>query len=211
MRRMLPGRTLASTDGAVPTEDSAGAAPADVETLLVSATTQLDGRSVRGEATIELAPGFGLSTNFESDAEGDLAATVEIPPGMDPEFPGGADAEVRYVGGVVYVRPPVPAEVLAELGLDEAWYVDETAMTADPMAQAMGSAGGLICLFPQSLMEPLEGCDPAGETRSLPGVRQRGGDRRPGGRAGSGDHQSALPGVSARPGRRGLGHGARRR
>ena len=110
-------------------------APVDAEVLLASATTALEGRSVRGEATIELVPGFEFSTSFESDAEGDLAATVELPPGMDPEFPGGADAETRYVGGVVYVRPPVPAGTLAELGIDEAWYVAEPAPGGDPTAR----------------------------------------------------------------------------
>ena len=88
----------------------------DAQALLASVTPQLDGRSVRGEATIELAPGFKLATNFESDTDGDLAAIVEIPPGLDPEFPGGTDAEVRYVGGVAYVRPPLPPETLAETG-----------------------------------------------------------------------------------------------
>ena len=144
------------------TADGEDAAPADVEALLASATTQLDGRSVRGEATIELAPGFGLSTSFESDVEGDLAAMVEIPPGMDPEFPAGASAEMRYVDGVAYVRPPVSAEILAGLGLDEAWYVAEPAATGDPMAQAMGSAG-VLCIFPQMGDEPVADCDPVGE------------------------------------------------
>ncbi len=150
------------TDDAAPTEDVGAAAPADAEALLASAATQLDGRSVRGEATIELAPGFGLSTSFESDAEGDLAALVELPPGLDPEFPAGADAEMRYVGGVAYVRPPVPPEVLAELGLDEAWYVAEPAAAGDPMAQAIGSAG-VMCIFPPMGAEPVADCDPVGE------------------------------------------------
>ena len=145
------------------TTDGAGAAPADAGVLLASATTQLGGRSARGEATVELAPGFEMSTSFESDAEGDLAATVEVPPGLDPEFPGGADAEVRYVDGVVYVRPPVSADDLAGLGVDEAWYVAEPAAADDPMAQSMGSAG-VMCIFPQMLDEPFEACDPVGET-----------------------------------------------
>ena len=151
------------SDDAAPAEDVGAAAPADAEALLASATTQLDGRSVRGEATIELAPGFGLSTSFESDAEGDVAAAVELPPGFDPEFPAGADAEMRYVGGVAYVRPPAPAEVLAELGLDEAWYVVEPAETGDPLAQAIGSVG-VTCIFPQMGAEPAVDCDPLGET-----------------------------------------------
>ena len=162
----------ADPDVAEPVEEDASgsepegtddAAPADAEALLASATTQLDGRSVRGEATIELAPGFGLSTSFESDADGDLAAAVELPPGFDPEFPAGASAEMRYVGGAAYVRPPVPAEILAELGLDEAWYVIEPAATGDPMAQAIGSVG-VTCIFPQMGAEPAADCDPLGET-----------------------------------------------
>jgi len=149
-------------DETIPAEDSADPPPVDAGMLLASATTELDGRTVRGEATIELAPGFEFSTSFESDAEGDLAAMIELPPGMDPEFPGGADAEMRYVGGVVYLRPPVTAETLAELGVDEAWYVAEPAADFDPMAQAMGSAG-VMCIFPQALADAFEECDPLGD------------------------------------------------
>ena len=137
------------------------AAPADPEALLAAATTQLDGRSVRGEATIDLGPGVKLSMNFESDADGDLAVTVELPPGLDPEFPDGGDRAVRYVGGVIYVRPLVSAETLAELAVDEAWYVAEPAAGGDPMSDAMGSAGGVMCVFPQ---EPFAGCDLLAET-----------------------------------------------
>lgn len=150
-------------DDAAPSEDRQDTAPAAAEALLAAATTELDGRSVRGVATIELAPGLDLSTSFESDADGDLAATVEIPPGLDPEFPGGADAEVRYVGDLVYVRSPVPAEILAELGVDEAWYVVEPVAGGDPMSGAMQSAGGVLCVFPQSLDVPADDCDLLGE------------------------------------------------
>ncbi len=150
-------------DDAAPADSGADAVPADAAALLASATTTLEGRSVRGEANIEFAPGFGLSTSFESDAEGDLAATVEIPPGMDPEFPGGANAEMRYVGGTVYLRPPVDAATLAELGVDEAWYVTEPAPDGDPMAQVMGSAG-VMCIFPQAMDQAFEDCDPLGDT-----------------------------------------------
>jgi len=152
-------------DDAGSSEDRPDAPPVDAEALLASATTALDGRSVRGEATIELAPGFEFSTSFESDAEGDLAATVELPPGMDPEFPGGAEAEMRYVGGVVYVRPPATAETLTELGVDEAWYIVEP--VGDPMAAAMQSAGGVMCIFPQAIDEPYEDCDPLGDTATF--------------------------------------------
>ncbi len=157
----------ASSDGpddAASTGDSEDTAPVDVEALLASATTQLAGRSVRGEATIELAPGFKLSTNFESDADGDLAAMIEIPSGLDPEFPGGAEAELRYVGGTTYVRPPVSAETLADLGVDEAWFVPESVAGGDPMGDAMGSVGGVMCIFPQAMNESFADCDPLGGT-----------------------------------------------
>ena len=158
------GAGTESPDDTVSTEDSEDASPADAEALLASATTELAGRSVRGEAAIELGPGFELSTNFESDADGDIAVTVELPPGLDPEFPGGGEAELRYVGGATYVRPFVSAETLADLGVDEAWYVAESAAGGDPMSDAMGSAGGVMCMFPQSLVEPFPDCDPLGET-----------------------------------------------
>ena len=152
-----------SGDGTSTSEDDGDAAPVDAETLLASATTQLGGRSVRGEATFDLAPGFSLSTTFESDADGDLAATIHLPPGVDPEFPAGSEGEFRYVGGVVYAQPPTPAETLAELGLDEAWFVAEPAGTGDPMGDAMASAGGLMCVFPQSTDAFFGECDPLGD------------------------------------------------
>lgn len=156
--------TVTSTTAAAESDGSDDAAPVDAETLLASATTALDGRSVRGEAAIEVAPGVEFSTSFESDADGDLATSVELPPGMDPEFPGGADAEMRYVEGVVYVRPAATAETLAELGVDEAWYVAEPPAADDAVAEIMGSAGGVMCIFPQMVDQPFENCDPLGET-----------------------------------------------
>ena len=147
-------------DDAVSTGDSTGAAPVDAEALLASAATQLGDRSARGEATIEFAPGFELSTSFESDADGDLVVTTEIPPGLDLEFAGPADAEVRYVGGVAYVRPEEPVGTLDEPGLDEAWFVAESAADSDPIS----SAGGVTCVFPQALYLPFGDCDLMGKT-----------------------------------------------
>ncbi len=156
--------TVTSTTAAAESDDPDDAAAVDAETLLASATTALDGRSVRGEATLEVAPGIEFSTSFESDADGDLAASVELPPGMDPEFPGGADTEMRYVGGAVYVRPAATAQTLAELGVDEAWYAAEPAVADDLVAEISGSAGGVMCIFPQMVDQPFENCDPLGET-----------------------------------------------
>ena len=150
-------------------DDGPDAPPVDAEALLASATTVLDGRSVRGEARMELAPGFAaLSSSFESDADGDLAVAVEVPPGFDPEFPGGADGEVRYVGDVIYVRPAVGDETLAELGVEEPWFVAGSVEGVDPMGDLMlQSAGGVLCVFPQSLMAPLGECDPLGDAGAL--------------------------------------------
>lgn len=157
----------AGTGSVEPNDDGGAAAVPDAATLLASATTQLDGRSVRGEANFDLAPGLGQSTSFESDAEGDLAAMIELPPGVVPEFPAGAEAEVRYVGGVIYARPPVPAATLAELGIDEAWHIVEPFSTGDPFGDAMASGGGMMCVFPQSPDALIAECDPLGEVGTL--------------------------------------------
>ncbi len=151
-------------DEPVRAEAGEDAAFTDAETLLASATTQLVGRSVRGEAVVELAPGFSWSTTFESDGDGNLAAIVEMPPGLDPAYPGGAEAEVRWVSGDFFVRPPTSAETLADLGVDEAWYMAELSTGADSMNDAMGSAGGMLCIFPQTVVGPFLDCDPLGET-----------------------------------------------
>ncbi len=143
----------AESDGeaAVVADNPADAAPVGADALLASAAVALDGRSVRGEVTLEVEPGFELSSSFASDADGDLSVSIELPPGTDPEFPDGADAETRHMGGAIYVRPVVSAETLAELGVEEAWYVAEPVVGGDPMSGAIGSAGGLLCLLPQML------------------------------------------------------------
>ena len=145
--------------------DEAGVAPTDAGDLLASATTDLEGRSVRGAATIEFAPGLAFSTSFESDADGDLAAVIQIPPGMDPEFPAGAEAEMRYVDGVAYVRPPATQETLSVLDVDEAWFVPGP--IGDPLMAPVQSAGGVMCIFPQAIDEPFEDCDPLGDTATF--------------------------------------------
>ena len=159
-----PADASGSEDGTSTSEDGGDAVPMDAEALLASAVTALDGRSVRGEASFDIGPGFSLSTGFESDVEGDLAVVAQLPPGVDPDFPFGAEAEFRYVGGMIYARPPTPAETLAELGLDEAWFVAEPVGPGDPMNDAMASAGGLMCIFPQSTEAFFGECDPVGDT-----------------------------------------------
>ena len=161
--------TTTTTAASEPDDGGSEAAPdtdGDGAALLASALTQLDGVAVRGEATFDLAPGFELSTSFESDVEGDLAAVVELPPGFDPEATSGGEAEFRYVGGAVYVRPPVSEATLAELGLDEAWFVAELP-PPDPMSDVVGSAGGLLCVFPQTADVFFDQCDPLGDAAGL--------------------------------------------
>ena len=152
-------------DDGVSTEDGEAAIPADVEALLASVAS-LDGRSGRGVMTIGIAPGLDLSASFEVDVEGDLAATVEIPPGLDPTVPAPPETEVRYVGGAVYARLPVPAETLADLGLDEAWYLEESVLGDDPVF-SMGPIDGLMCMFPQLAETPMDTCDPLGEVEAF--------------------------------------------
>ncbi len=149
------------------TGDGATAETVDAAALLASAMTQLDGRSVRGEATFQAGPDVSLPARFESDTDGDLAVMIELPSGSDPRFPEGADAEFRYVGGVIYVRPPVPAETLAELGIDEAWHTAEPFTTGDPATDAMASGGDLMCVFPLSVDTLAPECDPLGDIGTI--------------------------------------------
>ena len=168
------GSTDAVDDGAPEPDGSTDATdtPADVvspeagdaEALLAAATTQLAGRSVRGEATLALPAEAGspgaLSARFEFDADGDLAVTVELPPGMDPEFPEGGDAEVRYVGGEQYIRPPTGTE--AQGG--PTWFIAEAGMAGQPGPE---DQLGLLCVFPQMADAPAADCDPLAEAASL--------------------------------------------
>ena len=157
-----------SGDGAS-AESSAAAAPADAEALVAAAVAQLAGSTVSGEAAIALAPGFNVTTSFASDAEGDLVAVMSSPFGLDENFPAGAEAEVRFVGGTTYVQPLVPADTLAELGLDEAWYEIRPDPGIDPLADIAASTTGLLCVFPQmgDADAPAAECDLLGETASF--------------------------------------------
>lgn len=158
---------VTSTTAAAESDGPDGAAPVDAEALLASAATSLDGRSFRGEAVIEVAPGLEFTTSLESDADGDLAVWVELLLGEDTGFSGRADTEMRYVGCEVYVRPAVTAETLAELGVDEAWYVDEPIPGGDAMRDSMAPAG-LMWAFPQMLDgRPAGGCNPLGDTQAF--------------------------------------------
>ena len=158
-----------SDDGAS-AESGAAAAPADAEALVAAAVAQLAGSTVSGEAAIAMAPGLNVTTSFASDAEGDLATVMSSPFGLvDENVPADAEAEARFVGGTLYVRPLVSADKLAELGLDEAWYEIRPDQVIDPLADIAASPTGLLCVFPQ-MADPAAvatECDLLGETASF--------------------------------------------
>lgn len=157
-----------SADDAGDSDEGRDVASAGAEALLAAAIAQLDGLPVRGEATLDLGQGFVLPSEFESDSDGDLAARIELSAGLDPFLVGGADSEFRYVGGVVYVRPPVAPQTLAGLGLDEAWYIAEPVEGSAPMTDAVGSPDRLLCVFlPQPIDQAPAGCDPLGAAVGL--------------------------------------------
>lgn len=128
-------------------EASVDAEPAlDVEALVAVALAQLDKLSVRTEMTMEFLPGFGLRATVESDADGDVATQLSIPPGLDPVLVDGAQIDVRTVSGVDYVRLPASEALLEELGVAEAWYVVEPdAPLVGPFADTLSMADGLLC------------------------------------------------------------------
>lgn len=155
-----------------------GDGQADTDALMAAMDAGLAGGSFRGAARFDAPTEAGapddLESTFESDADGDLAVRVEIPAGIDPTFPGGADAEVRYVDGVTYVRPPLTAEASADTGIEggEAWYIpaDDGSDDSVGFAEMVGPAGGLMCLFPQALAMAVSGCDPMSELAALIGA-----------------------------------------
>ena len=152
--------------------DSSGSSP-EAAALLSSVVTGLEGRSVRGEATVEAPIDTGptgvLTTRFELDADGDLATTLEIPPGMDPDLPQGGETQFRYVGGEQYVMVPEP--IAAAMGLDAGggpvWLIVETStIEGAPMQGGLG----VLCVFPQMAEAPTSECDPVADASNLAAV-----------------------------------------
>ena len=138
----------------------------DAASLMALAVEQSSG-SVRGVVTLSETGSADLSVDFESTAAGDLAARLEVGPGEEPGFPDGAVAEIRYVGGSVYVRPPLTPEISAELGAAEVWHLAETG--PDSLSEDLPVAG-LTCVIPTvgAGASPAASCDPLGDvTRFL--------------------------------------------
>ena len=174
-------------DEAAPGDDAAGqsgvqessfdgsaddsALPADAAELMAGAATRLDGRSVRGEAAYDLppedGPGSRLVVRFESDAQGDAAVTVEVPPEADDGFPVD-EVVFRFVDGQQYLR--IPAAIAAAAGIEVsdggAWLtVEPPALHShdDPRAHPMF---GLLCIFEPTQVSAGE-CDPLAEVASF--------------------------------------------
>ena len=145
------------------------------EALLASVATGLAGRSVRGEATVEAPVDTGptgvLTTRFELDAEGDLATTLEIPPGVEPDLPQGGETQFRYVGGEQYLMVPEP--IATSMGLDAGggpvWLIVKT--SAIDGAPTQGELG-VLCVFPQLEEAPTPECDPVAGASNLAAVAE---------------------------------------
>ena len=150
--------------------------PADAVALLAEGSSVLAGRAARGVATIAI-PEIGgevpveLSSTFESDAEGDLSVRIDFEPGVDPQFPDGGSAEIRYAGREVYVRMTgaagAPAAVQASVDADgrSAWFAAASESSGD-LRWSEGIAA-LLCVLPQSNPEVSWGCDPLSSVAAL--------------------------------------------
>ena len=171
---------------AVPSDDASGGSvgsptpqqeeSADAVALLAEGSSVLAGRAVRGVATIAIPEIEGevpveLSSRFESDADGDLSVSIEFEPGVDPQFPDGGVAEIRYAGREAYVRTTgaadAPAVVEASVDADgrSAWFVAASESSGDPRwSEGIVS---LLCVLPQSNPEVSWDCDPLSSVAAL--------------------------------------------
>ena len=171
---------------AVPSDDASGGSvgsptpqqeePADAVALLAEGSSVLAGRAVRGVATIAIPEIEGevpveLSSRFESDADGDLSVSIEFEPGVDPQFPDGGVAEIRYAGREAYVRTTGAADASAvvEASVDadgrSAWFVAASESSGDPRwSEGIVS---LLCVLPQSNPEVSWDCDPLSSVAAL--------------------------------------------
>ena len=171
---------------AIPSDDASGGSvgsptpqqeePADAVALLAEGSSVLAGRAVRGVATIAVPEIEGevpveLSSRFESDADGDLSVRIEFEPGMDPQFPDGGVAEIRYAGREAYVRTTgaadAPAAVEASVDADgrSAWFVAASESSGDPRWSE--GIAALPCVLPQSNPEVSWDCDPLSSVAAL--------------------------------------------
>ena len=171
---------------AVPSDDASGGSvgsptpqeeePAAAVALLAEGSSVLAGRAVRGVAMIAVpeiegeAP-FELTSRFESDADGDLSVRIEIEPGMDPQFPDGGVAEIRYAGREAYVRMTgaagAPAAVQASVDADgrSAWFVAASESSGDPRWSE--GIAALLCVLPQLNPDVSWGCAPLSSVAAL--------------------------------------------
>ena len=104
--------------GGIGEDDPEDAGDPEAVALLAEAAAASAGLSVRGVATSAFSDESGeddryLTSLFEFDARGALAETAETGADAPPDRIGG---ELRYAGGVLYVR--VSAASAAEMGFD---------------------------------------------------------------------------------------------
>ncbi len=162
----LPAGTesaTASADAGNPQGALFDPATGDAASLLALATAQTQG-SVRGVVSLAQGPGSELPANFQATAAGDVAARMELAAGINPEFPDGAVAEIRYVGDSVYVRPPLPPTVAAQFGSSEVWYRSEPG--GDSLTEAL-PASSITCVIAIVAEAAPDECDPLGEVTRL--------------------------------------------
>ena len=171
---------------AVPSDDASGGSvasptsqqeePADAVALVAEGSSVLAGRAVRGVAMIAIPEIEGevpveLSSTFESDAGGDLSVRIEFEPGVDPQFPDGGVAEIRYAGREAYVRMTgaagAPAAVQASVDADgrSAWFVAASESSGDPR-WSQGIAA-LLCVLPYLNPDVSWDCDPLSSVAAL--------------------------------------------
>ena len=171
---------------AVPSGDASGGSvgsptpqqegPAGAAALLAEGSSVLVGRAARGVATIAISgiedeAAVELASRFESDADGDLSVRIDFEPGVDPQFPDGGAAEIRYAGREAYVRTTGAADafavVEASVGADgrSAWFVAASESSGDP--RSLEGLAALICVFPQSSPEVSWDCDPLSSVAAL--------------------------------------------
>ena len=171
---------------AVPSDDVSGGSvgsptpqqeePADAVALLAEGSSVLAGRAVRGVATIAVPEIEGevpveLTSRFESDADGDLSVSIEFEPGVDPQFPDGGVAEIRYAGREAYVRTTgaadAPAVMEASVDADgrSAWFVAASESSGDPRWSE--GIAALLCVLPRLNPGVSWDCDPLSSVAAL--------------------------------------------
>ena len=137
----------------------------DAGTLLSEAAAALPDRSARGRVIFEHPDiGYRAAARFESNADSDLAVTIDYEPGVDPHFPDGGVAELRYAGREAYMRMQGAASARATFGSSvgadgySAWFEAASESRGNP--RFLEGMNGLMCVFPLAVVEVSWDCEP---------------------------------------------------